>query len=305
MQATKPRERERRGLAAARFSRQHPSVAGSFERNARALLALAGALAGATGGCEPMVTSVGLWQPVVQPEPAPGGGAGGVGGGAGSGGADAEGGDGGAPEPASPGVYFEAESGELSGGFSIGADPAASNGQYIQSPATVVSDEEPGEARASYVFTVDRDADYVIWGRIYSPDIFSNRFWVQVDDGDWHRWRITVGAIWYWDDFHEDIRYNTALRFPLTAGTHQLLIASAAPNARLDRLYVTADGDEPPGNDPKCNPPHSIDRGGPECERSCGSQALPGGGSSCSCAPGVETFYAYDCAGSFACCHVP
>jgi hypothetical protein len=262
-------------------------------------------------GCDSIVTPVGSWEPVVTLTEATGGQAGtpsvggvaGVAGVAGMAGMAGAPGDGGAPPANSPGLYLEAESGELSGGFTIGDDAAASNGQYIQGPPMIVSDTVAGAAQAHYTFNVDKDGDYVIWGRIYSPDISSNRFWFKVDGGTWILWRITVGTIWYWDYFHVDTLYNDVLHFTLTAGSHQLFIANSVPGARLDRLYITANGDHPPGNTTKCHPPHSIDLGNPTCAPSCGVQAKPGRHVSCQC-PGLPTFYAYDC-NTKACCDVP
>lgn len=286
---------------------QHRRVAarlGEKMRCAALALLVAGLLA-----CEPTVTSVGAWETLVtQPQGGSAGagvaGAGGAvaGGGAGGMGATSGSDAGGAPEPT--GFYVEAESGELSGDFVIGSDATASNGAYLQAPPMVVADEAPGGSIARYQLEIAKDGEYIIWGRIYSPDIYSNRFWIQVDGGTWYRWRITVGTIWYWDDLHDDLSYNQPLLFQWSAGSHTLLIANEAPDTRLDRLYITADGDEPPGNMTKCRPPHSIDSGGAECELSCGAQAPAGMHTSCECGDRLDVFDAYDC-GSGTCCVVP
>jgi len=245
----------------------------------------------AIAGCDATVTSVGDWEPIVQTPATGGAGTAGtagstdVAGSGGTAGSQSEGGAGG--EPDSPGLYLEAEDGELSGGFSIVADVAASNGQYIQPPTGPALEQPPvdGTPRARYTFELADAGDYVIWGRIYSPDVSSNRFWFQVDGGAWTVWRITVGEIWFWDDFHPDSSYNDTLHF-------------------LDRLYITSKGDEPPGNDTPCYPPHSIDRGGGDCFESCGAQAPPGMHTTCQanlCA-GKDPLSAYDCN---VCCVVP
>jgi hypothetical protein len=270
-----------------------------------------------TGGCDAAVTSVGSWEPVVRQPTAGQGGFDGFAGSAGSGGVGGlvvQGGatgEGGVPELTGPGLYLEAEDGELSsdptvpdGGFAIISDPAASQGQYILPPASLASDDQPGSAQARYAFNLGKDGDYIIWGRLYTPDVTSNRIWFQVDGGAWHKWRMTVGTIWYWHFFDDDGLYNDPLHFMLKAGAHQLLIANDTPGARLDKLYITADGDEPPGNTTKCHPPHTIDRGGPTCEPSCGIQAKPNMPTSCQCAAGVPTFYAYDCTSKL-CCFAP
>jgi hypothetical protein len=132
----------------------------------------------------------------------------------------------------------------------------------------------------------------VIWGRIRSPGVLENRLWFQVDGGNFVKWRISTGDIWYWDDLHDDLTYHAPLRFELAAGRHELVLANCAPAVSLDRLYITADGDVPPGNDTPCHPPHSIERDG-SCLRSCGSQ----GGTACGSAEcmGKPQFAAYDC----------
>jgi hypothetical protein len=189
------------------------------------------------------------------------------------------------------GQYLEAEAGELSGGYVSGDDATASAGHYLAAPSES-SEDQPGNARARYRFEVGRAGTYVIWGRIRSPATSSNRLWFQVDEGPFVKWRISTGDIWYWDDLHDDRAYFTAATFELAAGLHELVLANCTPGVSLDQLYITADGDVPPGNDTPCHPPHSIERNG-ECLKSCGSQ----GGSACGAAEcmGKPQFSAYDC----------
>jgi hypothetical protein len=262
---------------------QHPGVARCFWRTV-GLVALC--------GCDATVTSVGSLEPPLMEQPAGAGGSGATGAAAGRGGlsGSAGGGSGGEALPeASNTIFLEAESGLLSvaadgadpppSGFSIVDDVSASNGQYLEPPLGS-SDQMPGPARALYRFETAADGDFVIWGRIYSPSATQNRFWFQVDGGTWYRWRISTGEIWYWDDFHDNLNYYSELVFPLSAGVHELQIASCVSGAKLDRLYITSEDDEPPGNDTECNPPHSIEVGG-ECLPSCGSLAPPGMSTTC------------------------
>jgi len=212
-------------------------------------------------------------------------------------GSDAAGGgeDSGPPDarmPAPTGRYLEAEDGELSGGFLVAADPEASNGAALLAPPDTAADAAPGPARARYALTIDGEGEYVLWGRVFARGVDDNRFWFQLDGGEWIKWRISTGEVWYWDDFHRDTQYGRALRFALAPGPHELLIASAVAGARLDRLYVTADGDVPPGNDTPCDPPHTIELAG-DCQPSCGLLT----GTRCGvvdCA-GREALPAYDC----------
>jgi hypothetical protein len=91
------------------------------------------------------------------------------------------------------------------------------------------------------------------------------------------------------------------MRFHLTAGAHELLVANNVPNARLDRLYITSFGDQPPGNTTMCHPPHSIDLGDSECHLSCGVQAKPNMPTTCDCGTRTDYFEAYDCTGKKCC----
>jgi hypothetical protein len=176
-----------------------------------------------------------------------------------------------APVPPSPnGIYLEAESGQLSGGFTVGSDPSASGGQFLAPPPGMSSTSQPGSARSLYEIVITTPGTYIIWGRIQSPDTQHNRFWVQVDGKSWYLWYITTGEIWYWNRIHNDTNYYEPLTFDLGAGQHTLLLANATDGVRLDRLYLTTGKDIPPGNDTPCRPPDSIQVDG-GCVPSCGS----------------------------------
>lgn len=195
--------------------------------------------------------------------------------------------------------YLEAEDGVLSGAFTVGQSDAASGGAFIVASEAADPDTEPGSARALYTLPIAQPGDYVIWGRIHAPGADRNRYWARVDEGQWFLWRISTGEAWYWDDFHDDKSYGVPLTFALDAGEHRLELANAVLGAELDRLYVTALNDHPPGNTTPCNPPHSVELAG-VCERSCGSYG------DVSCEPdlcqGLPELRAYDCA---VCCQPP
>jgi hypothetical protein len=204
----------------------------------------------------------------------------------------------GAWEP-STGFYLEAESGQLVGGFTIGKDSVASAGGCIEPPLGASSPDEPGPARARYAFDVASVGIYRIWGRVHSPDAWHNTFWFQLDGGRWFIWRITTGEEWYWVPLHENYNYGMPIEFDLAVGAHELVVADAIEGNRLDRFYFTADGDTPPGNDSRCNPPHSVLLSG-SCVPSCGSQ----GGNRCGAmaCQGQTLLIAHDCN---ICCKVP
>lgn len=217
----------------------------------------------ALGGCESRMTTIGAWEP------------------------DAS--------PPNLGRYIEAESGTLSG-FAIFDDETASEGRYIAPNTGTSSEDAAGPARARYELKADQDGTYLVWGRIHSQNISENRLWIQVDDGDWYKWRITTGDIWYWDAFHDNVSYGIPIEFQLEAGSHPLVIANCVDGVGLDRIYYAPDRSRPTGDDTACNPPHSIEVDG-HCDPSCGSLAGQCGGPQCD---GLPSFTTYDCAGG--CC---
>ncbi len=189
------------------------------------------------------------------------------------------------------GHFLEAELGALSGGFEAVTDATASGGVYLSVPEGMQSEDEPGEARAVYEIDVRTPGTYRIYGRIRAADASHNRTWIRVDEGEWYKWRISAGDIWYWDALHDNTRYGVPLEFELAAGRHRLTLANCADQVQVDRLYFTAvEGDEPL-NETRCNPPHSIEVGG-TCLPSCGSQ----GGNQCgTVCQGHSPMFAYDC----------
>jgi hypothetical protein len=259
----------------------------------------------ATSACDGSNTVIAIWAPASAGAGGAGNSSGGAAGSlispAGSAGADAAAGAspvadaGQALQPEA--FYVEAEQGVLSGAFTIAsaATPAGQipSGEYIEASEEAPDGNAPGVARALYTFSLGSAGDYVIWGRIHSPDASHNRFWFRVDEQTWFLWRLSTGDVWYWDDLHNNTDYNVALVFSLAAGPHRLELANAVSGARLDRLYITSAGDTPPGNDTACSPPHSIELAG-ACVRSCGSHAVD-----VTCDPAVcatrEALEAYDC----------
>ncbi len=197
-------------------------------------------------------------------------------------------------EDAGLGTYLEAENGTLSGGFAIGSDQTASAGRFISAAVGSTSDDAPGPARASYDLEAKVAGTYLIWGRIHNQTIYENRFFFQVDDGAWIKWRITSGDVWVWDALHDDVQYGIPVTFDLSEGTHRLTIANDTDGAKLDRLYFAPDRVKPEGSETMCNPPHTVQLDG-VCNPSCG--VLAGNCGENPCAGAVTP--TYDCP---ACC---
>lgn len=245
----------------------------------------------ALGGCEAVITTLASFEGGDAGGGSAGAFTGGAGGGALSGvGGQAGGGEGGAPVFSDT---FEAEHGTLTGPLAVGQSDLAEGGAYLHATAPAEPADMPGEARAKYVFRVSESGDYIIWARIHSPGVSSNRFWFRVDEGTWYLWRVSTGEEWFWDDLHDNLTFGTPLVFPLSSGEHLLEVANAVTGAELDKFHVGLATDSPPSQEIQCNPPHSVLMGG-SCVRSCGSYGNVTCGAE-ACAGRTEAV-SYDCA---------
>jgi hypothetical protein len=144
-------------------------------------------------------------------------------------------------------VWLEAEEGTLTGSppFVVDTDAMASGGSALRAGSNSTS--TPGPSRATYTFTVAART-YRIWGRVSTPDLARDSFWVSVDGGPFVRWNeIAPSSTWTWDEVHDSEAGNSVMTYPLTEGNHTLVIANRESGTRLDRLYITSTGEVPSG----------------------------------------------------------
>ncbi len=144
-------------------------------------------------------------------------------------------------------IYLEAESGSLSGSpaFAVSNDAQAAGGKYIAPTANSLN--SPGPNRATYVVDVAA-GNYVLWGRVIAPNADDDSFWISVDGGSFIRWNnIRQTSVWGWDEVHNTDTGGAVVNFALSEGTHTIVVANREDGVRLDKLYLTANGDVPTG----------------------------------------------------------
>jgi len=164
----------------------------------------------------------------------------------------ADGSDGG--DPVTDKVYLEGESGVISGPMAIGTDSEASADQYITSTGSV-----PKSGHAEYYFDILEEGTYVIWGRCYAQDGFSDSFFMVMDQSadtlEWH-FQGSYGT-WVW----QKVAHNKgpAKEFYLTAGSHQISLISRETDARIDKLILSKDPTfQPSGIELSPNQPYAF-----------------------------------------------
>lgn len=147
---------------------------------------------------------------------------------------------------ATPLLEQEAETGEISGGFAVGSDEAASGGAYVHVPEGfgnqgVVLDPEQ---KVRYTFDVAEDGLYRIKAGVYALDIFNNSFYLQVDGSpsQGYTWHTQVNNT-YRSEYVTNGNGVDILEVNLSAGTHTIDVFLREDGTRLDKLALERVGD--------------------------------------------------------------
>lgn len=143
-------------------------------------------------------------------------------------------------------LYLEAENAAVRGAtWTVVNDTTASGGKYIAVPSGVNSQTAPpgSSGVVTYALNALGAGTYKVWGRVIAPSGTADSFWVRMNGGSWIEWRnLPLGTTWRWDDVHNSQAGGAVATFNLAAGNHTLDIAYREGGARLDRLFITADG---------------------------------------------------------------
>jgi hypothetical protein len=142
-------------------------------------------------------------------------------------------------------------------------DAAASGGAYISypwDPALTLEERQalkratpPSDASADgiavYMFDVPMKHDYRVWGRVITPSLDEDSFWLRFDDAGWIQWNdIAHLDQWHWVDLRPFEQRTDRYLFPMAAGHHTLRIAYRELGARLDKLVFASNPDFVPGD---------------------------------------------------------
>ncbi|MBV6648054.1 MAG: T9SS type A sorting domain-containing protein, partial [Cyclobacteriaceae bacterium] len=142
-------------------------------------------------------------------------------------------------------AFIEAESGTLESPMQAFGDVNASNGQYVGVTGVSSTGSVPATGKTS--LSVDLEAGtYKIFGRVLATDGGSDSFWVSVDGGTAYKWNsIQLSTTYIWDEVHDADNSNTVVTWTLSAGSHTIDFYYRESNTRLDRVYITKNGDTP------------------------------------------------------------
>ena len=138
-------------------------------------------------------------------------------------------------------VVIEAESADLTGPMMVMPDGQAYGNECIK------GFKVNRRGWASYTFTIPREGDYIIWGRIKGRDGFANSFFATIDGGAELVWDVKKNNKWEWDVLSDRGAGSTnypetdPVMFHFAAGEHTLVIGNREKESLLDRILITDD----------------------------------------------------------------
>ena len=150
-----------------------------------------------------------------------------------------------------PGVLCaEAESADtITREFKIEKDLNASGGKFLQVLGDDVYDKEENAGESDEVVTFDiniqQAGDYKIIARVLAPDGKADSFFVKFDEREkFYTWDTIRSSMWQWQVLtvrplgSEEGAYthesNGPIRFPLSAGEHQLKLKKRESGTKID-----------------------------------------------------------------------
>lgn len=141
------------------------------------------------------------------------------------------------------GIWLESECGIVGSLWNIVADSTASNGKYVTvKDGNNSNSSAPSNASGliTYTFDVSESGTYKLFARVICPTSNDDSFWLKMNSGTFASWNgIGISSTWQW--FAYPNTYN------LTAGSNTLTIGYREDGAKLDKLWLTNNGDTPDG----------------------------------------------------------
>lgn len=151
--------------------------------------------------------------------------------------------------------FYEAEMAEQGPGWEILAGSKAQGGLFSSPLEGQQSANPPNGSKGVLTFSVEvEEADeYELWAKVQAFEEEPYSLWVSVDDEPFRKWEDLGNVLfeWYWKKVHhsyegEERRFS----YFLTAGTHQIRLASSSGNVPIDRIAISSKGKLPEATDP-------------------------------------------------------
>lgn len=151
--------------------------------------------------------------------------------------------------------FFEAEVAQQGPGWEIKASSNAQGGLFSSPLDGQESVNPPTSTKGVLTFNVNvEEADeYELWAKVQAYEAKDNNLWVSVDGEPFRKWEDLGNELfeWYWKKvYHSYEAEERKFSYFLTAGSHEIRLASASGNVPVDRIAIASKGKLPEEIDP-------------------------------------------------------
>ncbi|MCK5600805.1 right-handed parallel beta-helix repeat-containing protein, partial [Candidatus Pacearchaeota archaeon] len=124
--------------------------------------------------------------------------------------------------------------------MAVAADGLASEGSFVQAPEGSGYQSASSGVMTTYTVNIAQAGEYVLWGRVITPNVNADSFYVKIDEGADNLWDIPAGGSWHWDPVSNRGGADPVV-FNLSAGIHTIKIKVREDGAQIDKLLLTND----------------------------------------------------------------
>ncbi|MBT9189056.1 PKD domain-containing protein [Zobellia russellii] len=146
-------------------------------------------------------------------------------------------------------IWLEAECADVGADWLFRTDSSVSGGTYLEAPSGNYFNSAPSGdgSRIRFDFSVE-EGTYRLYALVDTPTGDTDSFWVRANNGPWLKWNYILGGNGFnWRQLHDKERRTVFVTFNLDEGNNTIDFAHREQGAKLDKIYVTKNGQLPTG----------------------------------------------------------
>ncbi|WP_276166308.1 PKD domain-containing protein [Zobellia alginiliquefaciens] len=146
-------------------------------------------------------------------------------------------------------IWLEAECADVGANWLIRTDDSVSGGKYLEAPSGNHFYNAPTDEDSSIRFDLSvEEGTYNLFALVDTPTGDNDSFWVRANNGPWLKWNYILGGNGFnWRQLHDKERRSVFVTLDLNEGNNTIVFAHREQGAKLDKIYVTKNGELPTG----------------------------------------------------------
>ncbi|CAM3349071.1 T9SS type A sorting domain-containing protein [Zobellia roscoffensis] len=146
-------------------------------------------------------------------------------------------------------IWLEAECADVGANWLIRTDGSVSGGKYLEAPSGNHFYNAPTDEDSSIRFDLSvEEGTYNLYALVDTPTGDNDSFWVRANNGPWLKWNYILGGNGFnWRQLHDKERRSVFVTLDLNEGNNTIVFAHREQGAKLDKIYVTKNGELPTG----------------------------------------------------------